>query len=518
MSGGPVAGRARLTGSGRRSRVGDLDRACAGTMFRDIEPLITGANGFVGKVVLAMLLDRFPDVRRVHVLIRPRREQGAAERFRSDVLDSPALEPLVRKCGRDAVESRVHVLSGDAAEPLAGIAEREVRSIAGRVGVVINCAGLVDFFPPLDASIRANVDSVLRVAELCKLIDARLVHISTCYVAGEDDGLVEETEPVEGYYPRRGGTGDRSFRALAELENCRRLAEPAARGLEGPERAESLAELGRRRAARWGWVNTYTYTKALGEQVLATRAEVRHAIVRPAIVESALAYPFPGWIEGGRTAAPLALMALGGLLDWPARPELSLEVVPVDYVAAAALTVARKLLEGDSRPVYQLATSDVNPYPLGDLIRLLHSQSRGNGGRAGGPPAWLVPLPRLRFLAPADAERRRARLRRRISRVRWLLRRAGRHAAAARLRPLELQLGFHAETFRQYLPFIHDHQYVFETVNIRQAYAGADQDWRAALPWEPESIDWPDYWLSCQIPGFRRWIQPEAVRQWSFRL
>ena len=33
--------------------------------------LVTGATGFVGKVVLTMLLDRFPEIGRVFVLVRP---------------------------------------------------------------------------------------------------------------------------------------------------------------------------------------------------------------------------------------------------------------------------------------------------------------------------------------------------------------------------------------------------------------------------------------------------------------
>ena len=55
--------------------------------FRADEILLTGANGFVGKVVLAMLLDRFPDGARVRVLIRPRDGLSAPDRFDKEVLD-----------------------------------------------------------------------------------------------------------------------------------------------------------------------------------------------------------------------------------------------------------------------------------------------------------------------------------------------------------------------------------------------------------------------------------------------
>ncbi len=487
-------------------------------IFRETEILLAGANGFLGKVLLALLLDRFPEVRRLHVLVRPRSGLSGADRFEREVLDSPPLQPLLQKAGRQALRERINILSGDASMPLAGLAASQVSELGGRIGLVLNCAGLVDFFPPVELSLRANVDSVARFLELCNQLDAKLLHVSTCYVAGEADGLVEETEPVVGYYPRRSGPGDASFNAAAVLDACRAAAAAAGEGLQAAERTAALAELGRVQAAKWGWVNTYTFTKSLGEQVLAAQSEVPYAIVRPAIVESALHYPFPGWIEGGRTAAPLALMALGGLLDWPARRDLSLEVVPVDLVAAGILAVAGALLRGTSGQVYQLASSDLNPYPLEDLIDLLCREARSNGSQAGKHPLWLDPLPRLRFLSPLEADRRRDRQRARIRRARRLLERSGRSARAAQLRILELQLGFHEETFRQYLPFIHAHRYVFETVNIRRCYEQLDAADRDLLPWNPAAINWPEYWRDCQLPGIRQWVQPEAVRQWAFQI
>ena len=211
-------------------------------------------------------------------------------------------------------------------------------------------------------------------------------------------------------------------------------------------------------------------------------------------------------------------MALGGLLDWPVRRDLSLEIVPVDLVAAATLAVGGELLRGRAGQVYHLAGSDVNPYPLEDLIRLLCAEARANGGRISKAPFWLDPLPRLRFLDARGAERRRRAQRRRIAAARRILRRLRQRDRAARLRLLELQIGFHEETFRQYMPFILENRYVFEAVNIRATYAGLSARDRQALPWDPESIDWPRYWRTCQIPGIRKWVQPEAVREWTFQL
>ena len=59
--------------------------------FEEHEIILTGASGFLGKVVLGLILDRFPGFKHLHVLLRPARNLSAHERFRSETLASPAL-------------------------------------------------------------------------------------------------------------------------------------------------------------------------------------------------------------------------------------------------------------------------------------------------------------------------------------------------------------------------------------------------------------------------------------------
>ena len=501
--------------------------------FRENEILLTGANGFLGKVILGLLLDRYPDFQHVHLLIRPRRGRSAEERFETDILQSPAMSPLIEKFGVDFIRGKVTVWPGDAAE--LNSAGPEAAHWKGRVALILNCAGLVEFFPPLDESLHANVDSVERLAALARALDAKLLHISTCYVAGRADGLIEESEPITGFYPRRAALDDDAFEQRAELQFCReRIAEILSRHDGAPRSRgtiQALTELGRQRAERWGWVNTYTYAKSVGEQALvaeAARSGLDYAIVRPAIVESSLAFPFPGWIEGGRTAAPLVLMALGGLKDWPVRPDIALEVVPVDQVAAATLAVAALLLEGQHVPVYQLASADQNPFELEDLVALLDQEAEKQHQNGGSRTAWwLDPLRRLRLLPAVEVRQRRQRLQWRLEAARSVAEKVGasrlpgRDSAArwaTALRTLSLQVSFREQTLEQYLPFIQENRYIFEAHNIRQGHALLRPEDRQRLPWDPERIDWEEYWRKNQIGGIKRWVQPEAVREWSFKI
>ena len=526
--------------------------------LRENEILLTGSSGFLGKVVLGLLVDRYPDFKHLHVLMRGSQSLGAKERFEREVLGSPALKPVLEKLNRNSRETglrvadRISVWPGDVAMPSLGLAPAEVERLAGRVSLIINCAGRVDFFPPLDDSLSSNVDGVEHLIELARRLGAKLLHVSTCFVCGEADGLIEETEPIVGFYPHRQGPDDESFQAADELRYCReRVAEIyQAAGVNGDlaeiskrrprDLARELATLGRQRAGHWGWVNTYTYCKSLGEQLLAATPDVPWTIVRPAIIESALAFPFPGWIEGGRTAAPLVLMALSGMKEWPMRRDAPLEVVPVDEVAAAILVAGALLLHGQHQPVYQLASAEVNPIHLEHLARLLRSEARKltrNGGKSQKAPfiQRLVSAGprrgRLRFLSAAEARARREQQKKRIARLQNLinglrgllrtLRLPGHDAMSgwtASLRTLGLQSNFREQTLEYYLPFVLHNRFIFECENIRAAYNLITPQDRERLPWAPEKIDWAHYWTHNQVDGIRKWVQPEAVKGWSFKI
>ena len=55
-----------------------------------------------------------------------------------------------------------------------------------------------------------------------------------------------------------------------------------------------LMEAGKERAHFWGWTNIYTYTKSIGEQIIA-RSGLPFTIARPASCESTQRFPFEGY-------------------------------------------------------------------------------------------------------------------------------------------------------------------------------------------------------------------------------
>ncbi len=550
----------------------DVGRALAGRRI-----LVTGATGFVGKVALSMLLHRYPEVGKVFVLVRPGTGGSAEARFFDKVAESRPFDPLREAHGHgfaDFLREKCRPLAGDLAGPLLGLGEADLER-AGGLDLVLNCAGLVDFNPSLELALQVNAAGARNAAELARRCGAALVHVSTCFVAGNRDGVVFEDEEIAGYFPRREGLVGRpkeetldaaDFELEGELDDCRRaiaqvradaedrarLAEFRQRAAErlraegrdpGDERAVKLAvgrekrlwisqrlvELGMDRARHWGWPNTYTYTKSLGEQAIAACEGLRWAIVRPSIVESALRYPFPGWNEGFTTSAPLAFLSLKGHRLYPGADKAVLDVVPVDLVAAGLIAVSAELADAAGRAptasgrVYHLASGDVNPLWVRRCIELVGLYQRKlYRDRAEGSRLWNQVLSRLEPQAtslawfealstPAllGAARAASRLLRERA-PRWgaprLSALAGR--AADELDEIESRLGKTQALFELYLPFIWENRYVFRCAHVRELYGRLSPADRDRIPWDPERLDWRSYWLDVHLKGMEEWVFP----------
>lgn len=145
----------------------------------------------------------------------------------------------------------------------------------------------------------------------------------------------------------------------------------AARASENARREwvrSHLVDAGRRRAQSLGWTDVYTLTKALAERAaedLWGEAGHRLSVVRPAIIESALRHPFPGWIDGFKVADPLIFAyGRGQLPDFPGLPDSILDVIPVDFVVNAILAAAANPAATDEPAYFHIASGASNPLPF----------------------------------------------------------------------------------------------------------------------------------------------------------
>src|SRR5690349_18139813 len=182
-------------------------------ILRGKHVLLIGTTGFVGKVALSMLLHRYPDVGRVYCLVRPGAGNTADERFYKKVASSEAFDPVRDVHGaryEEFLRSKIVAIPGDIGRPLCNFTDEQFAELerAGGVHVVINSAGLVSFTPSLESALRINAMGAKNVLDCARRLNAKLVHVSTCYVAGRRDGDVWEDEPVVGYFPRSSTISD----------------------------------------------------------------------------------------------------------------------------------------------------------------------------------------------------------------------------------------------------------------------------------------------------------------------
>jgi long-chain acyl-CoA synthetase len=484
--------------------------------FRNCTMLLMGGTGFVGKVFLAMVLDRFPEMKHLIVQVRRKKTVSGEQRFSNDILTSPPVRPSVERLGGEAaVRRKVSVIEGDLDEPLCGFAAERIEELKGRVDVIVNLAGVVDFDPPVNESVEPNVYGTKHLIELVQLLDTKLVHVSTCYVAGKRDGRISEEMPIDGYCP----TGE-PFSVAAELEWYEQFVKETreSRATNPRPVRERLREGGMNRAERWGWMNTYTYTKSMGEQLLEQTPGLKYSIVRPAIVESSMVFPFPGWNEGFTTSAPLVLMGAEGVKGWPVRKDGPLEVIPVDLVAQGILIVAAAVLCGKNKRVYHLSSADENPIMLPRLVAFLGMNSRyrhkhkKEGNRLGN--AWKAYV-ETQVITVESLQARRSRLHRGLDVIHAALT-LGKTLLGAKkvdpylksLRDTRRQIRALEITLDKFLPFMFHNSFVFETKNIREAARMLTNEDLKRVNWEPETIDWADYWVNIHTKGIEKWIRP----------
>ena len=175
------------------------------TAFSGKHVMLIGVTGFIGKVWLANTLLDLPEVKRIYLLIRRQKSNPAERRFEKMVEESPVFDPLFERYGdglADFLREKIEVVEGDVTQPGLGLSAETARGLQRNLDLLINSSGLTDFNPDLRDALTTNTDAAVNVLEFVRSSDhAGLLHLSTCYVAGEQDGRVGE-RLTPNYNPR----------------------------------------------------------------------------------------------------------------------------------------------------------------------------------------------------------------------------------------------------------------------------------------------------------------------------
>ncbi|XP_039664890.1 fatty acyl-CoA reductase 1 isoform X1 [Perca fluviatilis] len=308
--------------------------------------LITGATGFMGKVLLEKLLRSCPGVKSVYVMVRSKAGHSPQARI-ADVINCKLFERLQDE--QPGFAEKIIAVNSDLTQPELDLSKEDQSILADNINIVFHCAATIRFNEPLKDAMQLNVlatQKMLALAHRMKHLEVFL-HVSTAY-ANCDRELIEEI-----VYP--------------PPVDYRRLIDSLDWMDEELVTALTPKLIGKR-------PNTYTYTKALAEYMVQQEAgDLNVAIVRPSIVGASWKEPFPGWIDNYNGPSGIFIAAGKGILrTMRASNDAVADLVPVDVVINATLAAAwysgsQALNRSKNILVYNCTTGGINPFHWGEV-------------------------------------------------------------------------------------------------------------------------------------------------------
>lgn len=308
--------------------------------------LITGASGFVGKVLVEKLLRDCKRIDKVFVLFRGKKANDLVKRF-DDFKKCLAFQKIREKCPE--MLDKLNAVNGDLMLPNVGISDQDIEILKTNVNFVYHCAASVRFDDSLKVAVSMNLIGTRSMLDLAAKFDnlEAFVHVSTAF-SNTDLKVVHEKvyEPIISY--------------TSVIEAC--------------EMNSDIIMDAIMKKAMKTFPNTYVFSKNLAEKLVwDRRAEIPVAIVRPSVVCPSYKEPMPGWVDSINGPMGVLLGASSGLLrtvhgDGAVTPDL----IPVDFAANAIIAAGTALSSNPIREakVYNCCSSARMPIKWNDFLDL----------------------------------------------------------------------------------------------------------------------------------------------------
>ncbi|XP_015164953.1 fatty acyl-CoA reductase 1-like isoform X4 [Solanum tuberosum] len=467
---------------------------------------ITGATGFLAKILVEKILRIQSNVRKLFLLVRASDTKSARKRFNDEVMQTELFSVLREKIGTNIlnslIEEKVFPVAGDNSFEDFGIENSEMFK---EIDIIINSAATTRFDERYDIAMNINVlgaFNVLKFAKKCSNVKI-LVHVSTAYVCGEGEGVIPEKSFV------LGETLNKNTKLEIDVERKvieDKLKELEAQNLTSKEVTMAMRNLGIKRASLHGWPNTYSFTKAMGEMMLGHFKEnLQLVIIRPTIITSTYKEPFPGWIEGLKTLDTFMLIYGKGISNvFLGDPNTNADLIPGDMVVNSIL--ATIVAHGNNKShqnhfIYNISSSKGNPLKLDDMkLYTFHYFTKNPWIDKDGN---IIKVKEITIFSSMDSFKAH------ISRYYWPLLKVlqlanvltwyylidGTYTNLKRKIDKAIRL---SELYKPYLIF-HGSFDDSNTERLRMAMKEYTMD--DVLNFDPSCINWEDYFMNIHIPG-----------------
>ncbi|KAG5669115.1 hypothetical protein PVAND_017011 [Polypedilum vanderplanki] len=316
-----------------------LQNASIADFYANKNIFITGATGFMGKVLLETLLRKCGQINCIYILVRMKRGVDPVQRYH-DYVDDMIFDNI-RNTTPERL-TKIKLISGDITEENLGIGQKDELELIENVHILFHCAAKAKFSLTLRDALSFNLHGTLRVLHLAEKMRNLLVfsHFSTSY-CNPNFKVLEEAyiEPFED-----------PFNVIKALTS-------------GNEKDLETMEPKLMR----GMPNTYAVSKLLTEELVFRFSDrINFVITRPAVVISAWQEPYPGYVDNKKNGmiGPMMARASGALRTILSNPNKLIEFIPVDIATHAiiAMTCKRGLLEGNEILYCNIVDTKTKPW------------------------------------------------------------------------------------------------------------------------------------------------------------
>nr|XP_009593132.1 probable fatty acyl-CoA reductase 5 [Nicotiana tomentosiformis]XP_009593133.1 probable fatty acyl-CoA reductase 5 [Nicotiana tomentosiformis]XP_009593134.1 probable fatty acyl-CoA reductase 5 [Nicotiana tomentosiformis]XP_018624193.1 probable fatty acyl-CoA reductase 5 [Nicotiana tomentosiformis] len=162
----------------------DMESSCINQFLEGKTIFITGATGYLAKILIEKILRVQPNVKKLYLLIRAPDSISAKERFNNEVIKTDLFRILREKLGADLpslIEDRVFPVAGDIACDNLRINSELKDEMRREIDLFVNSAATTSFDERYDTAIRINTLgalNILKFSKQCSNVNM-LLHIST---------------------------------------------------------------------------------------------------------------------------------------------------------------------------------------------------------------------------------------------------------------------------------------------------------------------------------------------------